>query len=220
MGRRVAPLVPDEFVCLPERCRRCLFWELGHPRPGLWSIDDELGSDRARQKQAWCSVRAAETGPPGRAVSLDERHVAYALFAPAAVFAARRPPVPRPSDDALFLATLWVEPDHREVGVGRLLVHAAVREAVDRGSKAVEAYGDRRYREQDCVLPSQWLLHLGFTVAREHPRYPLLRLDVRRTMRWAESLEHALDEVLERLPRRAPAPQRAPHFLGQRPPLR
>ena len=35
---------------------------------------------------------------------------------------------------------------------------------------AVEAYGDRRAREWDCVLPATWLLHEGFEVAGEHPR--------------------------------------------------
>jgi hypothetical protein len=51
-----------------------------------------------------------------------------------------------------------------------------------------------------------WLLHEGFEVHREHPRTPLLRLDVKRTVRWAESLEHALEEVLGALPRRLPHP--------------
>jgi hypothetical protein len=70
----------------------------------------------------------------------------------------------------------------------------------------VEAYGDRRWLERGCVLPATWLLHEGFEVHREHPRSPLLRVDTKRTVRWAETFEHAWEEVLGRLPRRARVP--------------
>ena len=106
--------------------------------------------------------------------------------------------VPAPSGDALLLATVWVDPDARGAGHGRLLVQAALREALRLDLRAVEAYGDRRAREWDCVAPAGWLLHEGFEVTTEHPRYPLLRIDTSRLARWAESLEHAVDELLGR----------------------
>ncbi len=85
-------------------------------------------------------------------------------------------------------------------------MRAAVREALRLELRAVEAHGDRRAREWDCVLPAAWLLHEGFEVAAEHPRYPLLRIDTGRVARWAESLEHAVEELLGR-PRARPVPQ-------------
>jgi hypothetical protein len=84
--------------------------------------------------------------------------------------------------------------------VGRHIVVAAVREALRLGLEAVEAYGDRRAREGDCLLPAAWLVHEGFEVAVEHPRYPLHRMEVHRAARWAESLEHAMDALLGRSP--------------------
>lgn len=214
MGRKVAPLKADALEALPERCQRCLFWELGQPRPdpreGSRPVRDELAGDRVVQKQAWATAAGLEWAPPGRVVRLDDRVVGYVVFAPAQRFAPRLAPVPMTSPDALHLSTLWVEPGVREGGFAKLLVAEAIKEAQRHDLKAVEAYGDRRYREAECVLPAQFLLKVGFEVYREHPRYPLLRLDTKRTLRWAESLEAALDEFLERLPRKVPAPAPVP----------
>lgn len=205
---RPAGLVGEAVDDLPDRCRTCLFWELGRPRPGARDDTslDELAGDPRVQKHAWCGAQNLEAGAPGRVIRRDEKVVAYALFAAAEQFAPRRPPIPATSRDALVLATVWVDPPAREEGLARRLVQATVKEAIARGLPAVEAYGDRRFREADCVLPATFLLHEGFTVHREHPRYPLLRLDVRRTARWTESIEATWDEVRDRLPRRAPAP--------------
>jgi GNAT superfamily N-acetyltransferase len=216
-SRRVLPLTGDEVERLPSTCSTCLFWELGAPCPEPRSRGVLPGrgngvqpTDPSVRKQAWVSAQVQDGGPPGRLVVVDGEVVAYSLVAPAAAFAPRARSVPAPSDDALLLATLWVHPVHREAGIGRLLVQAAVREAVRRHAPAVEAYGDRRWRERACVLPATWLLHEGFEVHREHTRTPLFRVETRRTVRWAESLEHAWEEVLGRLPGTSPAPERVP----------
>jgi len=210
VGRKVAALKTDALEALPERCRSCLFWELGYPRPdprgGNGAPADELAGNRVVQKQAWATAAGLEWAPPGRVVRVDDRTVGYVVFAPAERVAPRSAPVPPTSHDALHLTTLWVEPGFREGGFAKLLVHEAIREAQRHDLAAVEAYGDRRYHEAECVLPAQFLLKVGFEVHREHPRYPLLRLDAKRTLRWAESLEQALDEFLERLPRKVPVP--------------
>lgn len=208
-SRRVAPLSGADVEDLPDTCRVCLFWELGRPRPDPREVHrsvDELAGDPAMQKQAWWAARGLEDAPPGRVVRVDDKLAGYVLFAPSDAFAPRKAPAPQASEDALLLATIWVEPTMREQGVGRTLVQAALKEAIRRDLAAVEAYGDRRFREQDCVLPAMWLLHEGFVVHREHPRYPLLRIDTKRTARWTDTLEHALEDIRERMPRRVPVP--------------
>lgn len=214
MTRRVRPLDGDAIESLPDRCRTCLFWELGRPRPAVVAPDpqddDELAGDPFVAKQAWCTNQVLAGRPPGGVVWVDDELAAFALYGASGEFAPRRGPIPRVSRDALLLATLWVGPAHRERGVGRLLVQSAIKEALRLGLPAVEVYGDRRWRESDCVLPVTWLLHEGFEVASEHPRYPLLRLDTRRTVRWTEAIEHAVEEVLDRIPRRSPSPAPAP----------
>lgn len=210
---RLEPLVSDALGGLPDHCRSCLFWELGHARPDLRAdrLVDELASDPHVSKHAWCAAVVHDEGAPGRVVRRDEKVVAYALWAGPGQFAPRRPPIPPASEDALVLATLWVDRPWREQGLARQLVQGALKEALHRGLPAVEAWGDRRHREADCVLPSMFLLHEGFAVHREHPRYPLLRLDVRRTVRWTQELEATWDGVRERLPRRVPGPVPVPH---------
>lgn len=212
MSRKVRPLDGEAVEDLPDRCRTCLFWELGRPRPTPDSgterlgTDDELAGDPLVSKQAWATNQVLAGRPPGRIVRVDDEIAGYALFGPSTEFASRKLPVPRASRDSVLLATLWIDPAYRERGVGRVLVQAALKEAIRLELRAVEAYGDRRWRDSDCVLPCTWLLHEGFEIAVEHPRYPLLRLETRRTARWADALEHAVEEVLDLFPRRAPAP--------------
>jgi GNAT superfamily N-acetyltransferase len=219
MTRRLEPLTGDSVASLPEPCRSCVTWELGAACPsprvtaeaavgaGAPSASRTPSQPQVR-KQAWISAQVQDGFPPGRVVRVDGEVAGYALFAPATAFAPRRVMVPATSDDALLLATVWVDPFYRESGLGRLLVQAAIKDAIRAEAPAVEAYGDRRWLERSCLLPVTWLLHEGFEVHREHPRTPLLRLEVKRTVRWAESLEHALEEVLAALPHRRPQPVR------------
>ncbi|MBW3577253.1 MAG: GNAT family N-acetyltransferase [Actinobacteria bacterium] len=215
MGRRVVELTAEELDLLPERCQHCLFWELGTARPierlgSTHDHHDELAADPLTQKCAWWRGMELEWGSPGRFVRVDGEGVGWCLLGDPGAFASRRRPVPPPSSDALLLATIWVEPPFRGAGVGRLLLHAAVKEAIRRERRGVEAYGDRKHRDAACVAPCTWLLHEGFVVHREHPRYPLLRLDVRSVARWTETFEHAVEQARSRLARRelAPAPHR------------
>ena len=215
VGRRTRPLTGDDVERLPGPCASCVFWELGAtcPAPRTAAIPGWPRSPTPTapsvRKQAWVSARVQEGHPPGCLVEVDGQVVAFALYARADAFTIHGATVPRPSADALLLATLWVRPTEREAGIGKLLIRSALREAQRQGARAVEAYGDRRFLERSCVLPSSWLLHEGFVVHREHPRTPLLRLDLRRTARWTESLEQAWEEVLGRLPHPAPARQPA-----------
>lgn len=208
MTRRAQPLVADALEELPERCRRCLFWELGAPRPAH-DVDPDEAHDQHVRKQAWVTSRELEDGPPGTVLRQEGRVVGWALHAPARRFAPRGGLLPSPDPEALLLATAWLHPDVRAGGLGRVLLQAVLRDAVTRDLPAVEAYGDRRAREWDCVLPATWLLHAGFEVAAEHPRYPLLRLETRRTLRWAATLEHAAHELLGRV-----APRPVPETPG------
>lgn len=212
MAARSVPLVGDVLDDLPPRCRSCVFWELGEQRPD----DRDRGGERAARdrvrKQGWVTAQSLETGAPGVLLRDGEQTLGFALYAPARAFAERAGTVPATSADALLLATAWVDPNWRGFGHGGLVVQAAVRDAIRLGLTAVEAYGDRRAREWDCVLPAAWLLHEGFEVELEHPRYPLLRLDTRRVARWAETLEHAVEGMLGRArsrPQLQPAPIRS-----------
>jgi len=225
MTRRLVPLHGDVVEELPQPCRECLFWELGGPCPARAGsvARDAGGDDPLTRKEAWASALAQDGRHAGRVVKVDDEVAAHAVFGPAEVFARRPALVPSPTPGSLLLATVWVQPQWRGLGLGRLLVQAALKEAIRLDLPAVEAYGDRRWHERECHLPATWLLHEGFEVHGEHPRTPLLRIDARRTLRWAESLEHALEEMLAHLPRRVrspvpvpvPAPAQASQHAGR-----
>jgi GNAT superfamily N-acetyltransferase len=142
-------------------------------------------------------------------VYVDDAPVAYGVFAPGAHFPRTRRLGHVPSEDALLLTALWVHPDMREVGLAKVVLHALLRETHRRGAKALEAYGVRSGPlPTSCVVPEGFLVANGFSVLHEHAQHPLLRLDLRSTVRWQESVTQALEGVLAALAgrERAPAP--------------
>ena len=78
---------------------------------------------------------------------------------------------------------------------------------VRRGVRAIEAVasaGDEA-SPTTCLVPADFLLSVGFTTVRPHPRTPRLRLDLRSTAMWREDVvEAALERLLGR--RRAVRP--------------
>ncbi len=210
VSRRVTPLTAGLVPGLPGGCGQCVFWEHAGVCPKQTDDAATSGSDGdAVRKQAWVSARVQAGEGAGRAVLVDGEVAAYALFAPAHTFPRRSSTVPDASPDALQLATAHVAAEHRGWGIGRLLVHTAAQQAVRDRHTAVEVYGDRWFGDTRCMLPAAWLLREGFEIHREHPRTPLLRLEVRRTVRWAESIEHAFEDLLGRVPPLLPEPSRA-----------
>ncbi len=204
MSRRLHDLTISNLDDLPAACRSCTYWESASSPRG------PAGQAAAAAKEAWVSATQLEWGAPGKVVYLDDRPVGYGLLAPGS----HLPRVHRlthvPSDDAFLLATLWIAPEHRASGLAKVLLQALLRETHRRGGRALEAYGSRAKLPATCVLPESFLLANGFTVLHEHAEHPLLRLDMRQTARWQESMSHAVEGVLSALGgrERAPAPAR------------
>jgi GNAT superfamily N-acetyltransferase len=202
---RLHDLTSERLDDLPDACRACAFWESTSREPGPTA--DVAGARDA--KAAWWQAVTLDWGTPGKAVYHGDELVAYALFAPGDHIARARHLGRGVSDDALLLATVWVHPAHRDGGLGKALLVGALRETHRRGSRALEAYAARR-GARACMLDEAFLLANGFTVLAEHARYPLLRLELRQTVR--ESLTHALEGVASALARRerTPVPARSP----------
>jgi GNAT superfamily N-acetyltransferase len=204
MSRRLRDL--QRLDDLPGACRECVFWEA----PG--SAQGPAGSDGRAGKDAWWRAAELEWGVPGRGAYIDDACVGYVTFGPADLFPRVRAAGKAPSEDALLLATLWVAPDHRGGSVGRALLDAVLREAGKRGLRAVEAMATRVAdpSEWRCLAPEAFLTAHGFAVLQDDPLHPLLRLDLRETVRWREQVGQALESVVsvlrpkERLPHPAP----------------
>lgn len=118
--------------------------------------------------------------PDDRDAAADPSGIGFAQYAPPPLFARRLAYVvgSSTSEDALFLAYVFVEEEHRGQGVGSALIRHVARAAADRGYGALEAIGDRRSQEE-WVLPVTFLAANGFRVVVDDERFPLLRRDIR-----------------------------------------
>ncbi|MFI5976562.1 GNAT family N-acetyltransferase [Streptomyces sp. NPDC051452] len=193
MGRRLVPLTLDNLQDLPRRCRTCVFWELD-PVSGEAAV--KAGTS-AREKESWISAVLLDWGSCGRVAYVDDVPVGFVLYAPPA-YVPRSTAFPTSplSPDAVQLMTAFIMPGYQGQGLGRVLVQTVAKDLLRRGFKAVEAFGDARWKEPACLLPADHLLAVGFKTVRQHPTHPRLRLELRSTLSWKEDVEMALDRLL------------------------
>ncbi len=193
MGRRLVPLTLDNLQDLPQRCRACVFWELD-PVSGEAAV--KAGTP-ALEKEAWISAVLLDWGSCGRVVYVDDTPVGFVLYAPPAyVPRSTAFPTSPVSPDAVQLMTAFIMPGYQGQGLGRVMVQTVAKDLLRRGFKAIEAFGDARWKEPACVLPADHLLAVGFKTVRPHPVHPRLRLELRTTLSWKEDVEMALDRLL------------------------
>ena len=193
MGRRLVPLTLDNLQDLPQRCRACVFWELD-PVSGEAAV--KAGTPTL-EKEAWISAVLLDWGSCGRVVYVDDAPVGFVLYAPPAyVPRSTAFPTSPVSPDAVQLMTSFIMPGYQGQGLGRVMVQTVAKDLLRRGFKAIEAFGDARWKEPACVLPADHLLAVGFKTVRPHPTYPRLRLELRTTLSWKEDVEMALDRLL------------------------
>jgi GNAT superfamily N-acetyltransferase len=193
MARRLAPLTRDSLAELPGPCRACTRWELDPVQRG------RLGDDPAgiEAKESWLSATLLDWGSCGQVARVDGAVAGYALYAPPAYLPGLGSyPTAPIGPDAVALATLRVEQEHTGRGVARMLVQGMAADLVRRGVRAVEAVASADGAEP-CLVPADFLLAVGFTTVRPHPRTPRLRLDLRSTAAWREDVvEAALERLL------------------------
>ena len=189
MGREILPLTLDRLPDLPADCRECVFWEL---TPALSSRGRPCPSE---DKRGWLTTTLLEWGSPGRVAYVDGQPAGYITYAPAHL-------VPRSvafptspvSADAVVLMTARMAPRYAGQGLGRVLIQSAAKDVLRRGGRAMEAYGSAG-RAGECLLPTDFLLAVGFHTAREHPAYPRMRLDLRTALRWRSEVEQAVEKL-------------------------
>lgn len=193
MGRRLVPLTLDNLQDLPNRCRACVFWELD-PVSGEAAV---AGGTSTLEKESWISAVLLDWGSCGRVAYVDDVPVGFVLYAPPAyVPRSTAFPTSPMSPDAVQLMTAFIMPGYQGQGLGRVMVQTVAKDLLRRGFKAIEAFGDARWKEPACLLPADHLLAVGFKTVRPHPTYPRLRLELRTTLSWKEDVELALDRLL------------------------
>jgi GNAT superfamily N-acetyltransferase len=198
VARRLAPLTRDTLDELPPPCRSCTRGELDAVHRGRVEAEG-VGADA---KATWLTSTLLDWGSCGQVVRVDGEIAGYALYAPPAYLPglAAYPTAPV-SPDSVALAALRVEPEHAGHGLARMLVQGVAADLARRGVRAVEAvaWASGGSGPSDCLVPADFLLAVGFTTVRAHPRTPRLRLDLRSTAAWREDVvEAALDRLLGR----------------------
>ena len=160
------------------------------------------GSDAAgAQKETWLSSVLLEWGYVGHVITVDEVFAGYSVYCPATYLEQVGSQAARPvSRDAVLLATLAVEPGFEGQGIGRVLLQTMARDLTKRKVRAAEAFGDRAWSGRSCFIPSAFLEANGFQVVRDHPRFPLLRMDLRTALTWKDVGEAALDRLRGQVP--------------------
>ena len=191
MGRKIERLTLDHLDQLPGRCGSCVFWELDPVRR------DAVRGHEAEEKAAWVSMVLREWGSCGRVALVDGEVVGHMIWAlPVHVPAADGFATGPISHDAVILATAHIAEEHRDGGLGRMLVQGMAKDLILRSNiRAVEAFGDTRGRTGHCVVPADFLLAVGFSTHRAHPVNPRMRMDLRTTLSIREELEKGLEQI-------------------------
>lgn len=195
-GRRIVSLTLDTLDDLPTRCRSCVFWELD---PVARGRAEEAG-DTAFEKEAWLSATLLEWGSCGKVAYVDGAPAGYILYAPPAYVprSVAFPTSPVSADSALLMTAHLVE-EFAGQGIGRVLIQAVAKDLLRRGIRAIEAFGDSAPPSGHgghCVVPTEYLLAVGFKTVRPHHRYPRLRMELKSTASWREDVEVALEKLL------------------------
>jgi len=232
VAARITPLRLEAFEQLPKHARRCVYWEVDPTTLG----DDHL-SDPEFEKEAWLSMVMLEWGSCGQLAvecregadvgdptleSTDERCLGYAFYAPPrTVPRAARFPTGPVSADAVLLTSLGVESGHGGKDLSRPLIAAVVGDLVQRGVRALEAFGRSAEASEltgtanvpedvapvmetlgdcsveQCTLGTDLLLDAGFVVVSHHTYFPRLRLELEQGLGWKAGVEEALERLLQ-----------------------
>lgn len=209
MSRKVVRLTLDHLDEITAPCRSCVFWQLDPVRRGR--VEQSHG-DAADEVDAWVSTVLREWGSCGRVVLVDGVPKGFALYAPEAFLPGAASFATAPvSHDAVLLTHVYVVPDARRGGLGRMLVQGMARDLIERGGiKAVEAFGDTRgdpgwdtkrpprdhARGSRCVASVEFLSSVGFKTHRQHARNPRMRMDLRSALSWRDEVEAALERLI------------------------
>lgn len=123
---------------LPARCRACVAWELDADavRAAVKMGETEF------EKEVWLSGVMLTWGSAGQVVTVDDRPVGFALFAPpTAVPGASAFPTSPVSPDAVLLTVAKILPEFTGQGLARYLMNGVVNALTRRGVRAIEMFG-------------------------------------------------------------------------------
>lgn len=193
MRFRIGPLTTAGLAAVPDPCVSCRRWASDRTAPWLGELLPKP-TTVAVVATEMTSDRDGRPGPTGMAGPV----AGYALATGPADLPAMANFISGPlSDDALLLVTGRVFDLYSGQGVGQRLIHGLVKHVLRANIRALEAYGDSTPTGlgHSCLLPTQFLQAVGFSVVRRHPTHPRLRLDLRSIATWPSDVAQAADRL-------------------------
>lgn len=193
LNRRLRPLEAANISRLPEFCQGCVFWETAEPLEVL--CGSACDPEAARR---WHLAISSEWGECGRVALEGDEVLGFIKYAPARFLPqSRNLPGAWLKDDDVLLACMHIRGEARNLGLGTLLLRAALKDIVSRGERAVYAYATTgtSFLERQPMAGANFLLHNGFTIVHPHPHYPLLRLELKSLAILTENFESVLSSL-------------------------
>jgi len=203
---RLAGLTKLTLETAPAVCHECIWWQTRGAR--------EVDKDR------WMERAEDEFGAFGTIYyDGDGRVLGSMQYGPAALFprAGELPSGP-PSDDAMLVTCAYLV-DTTSPWVLQSLFLAAIGEARERGSKAVESFAYRyaegettyeRFHVHKTIFPADFLGDFGFRIMRSSGRVGLARLDLGGLVPATETVREKAFRLAKQalVPEPVPAPRR------------
>lgn len=227
MSVLIKPLRLEAFEQLPKHARRCVFWEVDPAILGSGDylpdpeFEKEAWLSMVMLEWGSCGQVAAKAPAAEGSDGDEEPCLGYILYAPPrAVPRAQRFPTGPVSADAVLLTSMGTEPGYVD-GLPHSLITQVVSELVRRGVRALEAFGRTAEATElldadivdpelqpavealgdcsfeQCMIPADFLLDVGFTVVAPHRYFPRLRLELDKGLGWKAEVEAALKQLLD-----------------------
>lgn len=197
MARKIIPVDGDSLKDLPGPCRECFFWE-SPEKPSSPRNTAEL-LDR---KAEWNARTSREWGCCGKLIYDGDEVLGYIQFGPLSYFPQSQHFAAGPvSGKAALISCLYVVPEMRGRGLGKVLLQSALKDLVKKRLRIVETFASREEPHQ--LVPVDFYLKNGFYVLRDDRKFPLLHLDLRASITWHVNVQAMLDGL--KIPVRMPA---------------
>lgn len=176
---RIVDINSNTVTDLITPCRACVYWE--YPE----RFDESFPEDHVRLKHEWFAMAAAQFGPCGKLLYVDDTPAGYCQYAGASFISGirrYRKLMPQAKQDAPLITCLYICEEHQRKGLGRRLLTGVIDDLRDRGFGAVQTIG-RDDSANNCSGPTRFYLEQGFSVVTTQ-HYPgecpfsLLRLEL------------------------------------------
>lgn len=197
MARRIVPVDRDNVKDLPRPCRDCFFWENQEKLSGPQDFPEAF-----QRKTEWFARTSGEWGNCGKLIYDDNAVLGYIQFAPFSYLPqSHHFPAAPVSKKAALISCLYVVPEMRGRGLGKVVLQSALKDLLKKRMRIVEAFASREEPYQ--LVPIDFYLKNGFYVLRDDKRFPLVRLDLRASVTWHVNVQAMLDSL--KIPVRVPA---------------